>query len=74
MSASLIGRLGSFCDISAALAEVRFVPISGPITRRQLTSASCHMRHSGDGAKEWDFPKAAAVGLRFCPDLAASVL
>ena len=32
-------RYGSFCDIGAALAEVRFVPYSGRIARRQLTSA-----------------------------------
>src|SRR3974390_3198828 len=31
-------RFGSFCDISAALADVRFMPQSGRITRRQLTS------------------------------------
>ena len=32
-------RIGSFCDINAALVEVCFVPYSGRITQRQLTSA-----------------------------------
>jgi len=32
-------RLGSLCDINAALAEVRFAPYSARIARRQLTSA-----------------------------------
>jgi hypothetical protein len=27
-------RFGSFCDINAALAEMRFTPFSGRITRR----------------------------------------
>ena len=37
-------RFGSFGDIGATLAEVRFVSHSGPITRRQLTSPQCHYR------------------------------
>jgi hypothetical protein len=32
-------RFGSFCDIHTTLTEVRFMPHSGRITRRQLTSA-----------------------------------
>jgi hypothetical protein len=37
-------RQGSFCDISAGLAEVRFAPFSGRILRRCLTFALCHYR------------------------------
>jgi hypothetical protein len=33
-------RYGSFCDIAAALAEVRFVPYSGRIGRRWLVPGS----------------------------------
>jgi hypothetical protein len=39
-------RFGSFCDIGAAPADVRFVPCSGRITRSQLTSAKCQKRKS----------------------------
>jgi hypothetical protein len=35
-------RFGSFCDIRATCVEVRLAPYSGRITRKQLTSASCH--------------------------------
>jgi hypothetical protein len=35
--------VGSFCDIGAALADVRFVPHSRRIAKTQLTSAATYL-------------------------------